>query len=361
MKGGKDQEKMRGKEAVVVGMSGGSDSSAAACLLREEGYRVIGVTLRLFGAEKKGRSPEEAAAGAARELGVRHLVVDLRKGFRRQVVLPFIDAYCRGRTPNPCVVCNALCKLPALLDVADELGAEYVATGHYAMVGGEGGCRFILRGRDRSKDQSYVLWRLTGDVLSRLRLPVGGHLKEEVRRLALQLGSNARPLPESRDICFLFGGDYRELISRERPEVMRPGPVVDAGGRMLGMHRGIAAYTVGQRRGLSIASPRPLYVIAIEPERNLVVVGGREEAVTRRISAVGAHWLEGGPPSRRFYAQVKVRYQMEPVPAEVAVESGDSFLVELEEPVPAAAPGQSVVVYEGEVLLGGGIIERGWP
>ena len=348
------------RKSVVLGMSGGVDSTAAALLLQERGLRVIGVTLRLLEGEE-GRRSEEAAARAARELGIRHRVVDLGERFRRQVLLPFAEAYLDGRTPNPCVDCNALCKLPALFSAAEEEGADLVATGHYARVEREGNASRLLRGKDRSKDQSYVLWRLEGWMLSRLLMPNGPLLKEEVRRLVRRLGPDLRLLPESRDACFLSGGDYRELLERMRPGAMRPGLIVDAAGRILGRHRGTAAYTVGQRRGLGVASSRPLYVTAVDPERNLVVVGGREEAMTRRVRTAGARWLKGEPPARRFRAQVKVRYQMEPVPAEVAVEGEDTFSAELDEPVPAAAPGQSAVVYLGDELLGGGVILSSSP
>jgi tRNA-specific 2-thiouridylase len=360
------------KGRVVVGMSGGVDSTVAAYLLRESGWEVIGVTLRLWsGCEARAEAHRRPCCSLsdlreaglwARRLGLEHLAVDVRREFVQCVVNPFVREYVRGRTPNPCVECNRRLKFPQLLRAAERLGATRVATGHYARVEERAGAYRLMRGKDRAKDQSYVLWRLGQEWLSRLLLPLGGLLKSEVCRMAGEMGLETAERQESQDICFLPGRDYREFIEETEPGAFRPGLIVDTEGRVLGRHRGIAGFTVGQRRGLGIAAHRPLYVIDLDPDRDLVVVGGREEAEMRRVEAEEAGWVAGTPPvpcGGSFPATVKVRYQMEAVPGTVTLSGRDSFAVELEEPVPAAAPGQSAVLYRGEELLGGGIIVRG--
>jgi tRNA-uridine 2-sulfurtransferase len=358
-------------EKVVLGMSGGVDSSVAACLLQEAGFEVTGVTFR-FWAECEARAAAARrtccsladlrdAALVARSLGIEHQVVDLRREFKEGVVDPFVDSYTAGYTPNPCVECNRLLKFPGLTRAADRLGAGRIATGHYARVTGEGGRFRLLRGTDPAKDQAYVLYRLDQPTLARLVFPVGGRLKREVVEKARGLGLEAAGREESQDICFLPDGDYRDFLRERRPEAFLSGFILDRGGRILGKHSGIADFTIGQRRGLGVPAPHPLYVVELDPVRNAVVVGPREEVDMREVRVEGASWIAGSPPAEEFEAEMKVRYQMEAVPARVRLTGEGLFEAELGCPVPAAAPGQSAVLYRGDEVLGGGIIARRKP
>ncbi len=356
---------------VVLGMSGGVDSSVAAQLLLEAGYEVTGVTFR-FWTECEARTAAARrtccsladlrdAERLAGRLGVEHMVVDLRKEFHDLIVEPFIDAYMAGSTPNPCVECNRLLKFPGLIKMADRLGADHVATGHYARVAEESGRYRLLRGIDPAKDQSYVLYRLDQPILARVLFPVGAMRKSKVVETARRLEMEPAEKEESQDICFLPDGDYRGFLRERRPDAFLPGFILDRQGNILGQHQGIADYTIGQRRGLGIAASHPYYVVELDPLRNAVVVGTREEAEMAVVRANRASWTAGTPPSDKFEATVKVRYQMEAVPGRVIVSEEDSFQVELGEPVPAAAPGQSAVLYLGEEVVGGGIIlPGGW-
>lgn len=353
---------------VVLGMSGGVDSTVAAHLLLVAGYEVTGVTFR-FWSECEARTAAARrtccsladmrdAARAAGQLGIEHRVVDLREEFKELVVDPFVGSYVAGSTPNPCVDCNRLLKFPELLSAADRLGADRISTGHYARISETDGLFRLLRGSDPAKDQAYVLYRLDQPTLARLLFPVGGMLKDDVVGTARGLGMDAAGKEESQDICFLPGGDYRGFLREHKPEAFLPGFILDREGRILGRHEGIADYTIGQRRGLGVPAPHPLYVIELDPARNAVVVGPREEAEMRGVRAEAAGWIAGLPPAEEFEAQVKVRYQMGAVSCRVRLAGDDAFEVELNEPVPAAAPGQSAVLYAGDEVLGGGIIAR---
>lgn len=356
---------------VVLGMSGGVDSSVAACLLQEQGFEVVGVTFR-FWAECEARaaaarrtccslSDLRDASLVARGLGIEHQVVDLRREFKEMVVDPFVDSYTAGLTPNPCVECNRLLKFPGLLRAADQSGAGRIATGHYARIAEEGGLHRLLRGADPAKDQSYVLYRLDQPTLARLLFPVGGLSKQEVVKKARGLGLEAAGREESQDICFLPDGDYRDFLRERRPEAFLPGFILDREGRILGKHSGIADFTIGQRRGLGVPAPHPLYVIDLDPVRNAVVVGTWEEAEMLEVRAEEVSWISGAPPAEEFAAEAKVRYQMEPVAARVRTAGEGSFRAGLMDPVPAAAPGQSAVLYRSDEVLGGGIIARRQP
>lgn len=353
---------------VILGMSGGVDSSVAAHLLLQAGYEVTGVTCRFWTECESltavarrtccSLSDIRDAARVADGLGIDHLVVDARAEFLERVVEPFIDAYLTGSTPNPCIVCNRLLKFPELVSIADRLGAAHIATGHYARVVEKDGHYGLMRGADPSKDQSYVLYRIEQPVLARLLFPVGERSKPEVVATARRLGMEVADKEESQDICFLPDGDYRDFLRARRPEAFLPGFILDREGHILGRHRGIADYTLGQRRGLGIAAHHPLYVIELDPARNAVVVGPREETEMRVVRAVDATWVAGEPPAAEFAARVKVRYQMEAVPGRVRITGEGSFEIELDQPVPLAAPGQSAVVYQGDEVLGGGIIAQ---
>jgi tRNA-specific 2-thiouridylase len=354
------------KGSVVVAMSGGVDSSAAAAALMDEGWRVMGVTFRMW--EDSSLQPiaapaarcslhaVEAAAAAAQTLGIEHTVIDLRERFKSRVVEPFAREYLRGRTPNPCVECNRWVKFPTLIEVADELGADAVATGHYARACLDAsGAYALMRAWAVEKDQSYVLYGLGGEQLSRCLFPNGERSKREVREAALSLGLAAPEVEESQEICFLCGGDYREFISRYYPEAVTPGPILDASGKKLGEQRGLAFYTVGQRRGLGISTPRPLYVTALDPSRQAVVVGSREDVPGKWLRAGEPHWIKGEPPADRFGAEAMARYNTLPKPCEVEICDG-AFELFFDEKVWALTPGQHAVLYRGDEVLGGGVI-----
>ncbi len=356
------------KGTVVVGMSGGVDSSVAAALLVRQGYRVIGVMLRLWaepGCEHLNRccTPEAmlAARQVAHQLGIPFYVYDVRQVFYRTVVQAFFEGYAKGWTPNPCLVCNAHIRWGALLTYAQRLGADFFATGHYARVRRLPDGRVqLLRGVDRKKDQSYVLSVLTQDQLQRTLLPVGEYTKEQVREMAEAWGLPVAHRRESQDLCFLAGEDYRSFLARHRPDLERPGPILTLDGRIVGMHRGLAFYTIGQRRGLGLGGGEPLYVIAKDPERNALIVGPKSARGRRGLVAGDVVWTLGQPPAdSSFRGEVQIRYRAQAVPATVTLlEQGKGFRVVFDEPVWDVTPGQRAVLYQGEVCLGGGTIHQ---
>lgn len=338
----------------VVAMSGGVDSSVACALALEAGYEAVGVTLGLFGGASccGAQSAADKAREACGRLGVRHYYKNAAPLFRQAVIAPFEAAYASGRTPNPCVACNRHMKFSYLLDLALEMGAEALFTGHYARLEGEGADRGLLRGADPDKDQSYFLYCIPRGHLGMLRFPLGGMKKTEVRARAADLGLRAAREKESRDICFAGEGDYGEWLAAKGGGG-RPGDIVDRDGRVLGRHRGVAFYTVGQRRGLDVAAGERLYVTGIDPARNEVRVGTAEEASARSFRVSGYNDLSGEPLSS---VSVQIRYRQKPVPCSVRPE-GEVLSVVPETPVFGAAPGQSAVFYRGDRVLGGGIIE----
>jgi len=345
---------MSRRRRVAVAMSGGVDSSIAAVRLLTAGDEVFGLTMETSG---PGRSTADASA-AARHLGLQHHVVDLSREFHARIIMAFADEYRRGRTPNPCVRCNADIKFGLLVEKAVGLGAEFLATGHHARVSFDASRgRYVLaRGLDPEKDQSYFLYRLHQDALARALFPVGGLLKSEVRQEARRLGLRAAEKPESQEICFVPGGDYPRFLREVVPEAFRPGPIVDLGGRRRGEHQGIAFYTVGQRRGLGIAAPRPLYVVEIRPDVNTVVVGENADLFRTRLRAAGLNWVSGEYPPQVLSVHARVRYRQVVVPATVETGEGETAVVTFERPQRALAPGQSVVFYDGDEVLGGGFI-----
>lgn len=348
---------------VAVALSGGVDSSTAAALLLEDARRVIALTM-LTGLEPPGL--REAAARVAAHLGLEHAFVDVRRAFRESVVEPFCRAYLAGRTPNPCVGCNRLLKFGQLRRAARSLGADLLATGHYARVAQDpAGVWRLYRGVDPVKDQSYFLYALGQEDLAGVLFPLGGLTKVAVRRLAAERG-----LPvsggESQDACFVgtpgHVGLVEEMALLLAPDApgLRPGPILDTAGRRLGTHRGLHRYTVGQRRGLGGGASQALYVVALVPEVGAVVVGGADEVESRWLEAEEASFVTGRPPDGGALVEAKVRYRARGVRARLSLPAGQPqgrFRLNFEEPQ-VAAPGQAVVLYEGEECLGGGIIAR---
>ena len=361
-------------------MSGGVDSSTACLLLHEAGSRVIGVTMRLWSdpdCETMASGDSLPAAGCcspdairdAREvchsLGLPHLTVDYRDDFADTVVDDFVSEYLAGRTPNPCTRCNGYFRFPELERLADHLGAAKIATGHYACMeevhraareGTEEDVAFLARGRDRAKDQSYMLWSIPPGILPRLEFPLGGLTKQETRALARRAGLSVHARPESQDVCFIPDDDYRRFLRARGRELPGEGDIVDTRGKLLGKHRGYIDYTVGQRRHLGVSAPEPLYVLATEPGVNLVVAGSHDElALTRlRIGQINTFIPAGEIPGEGL--SVQIRYNSGPVPVRVREGAGE-WLLELETPVYGVAPGQSAVIYDGELLIAGGVIE----
>ena len=344
---------------VVAALSGGVDSSVAAALLKQQGYEVIGVTLRLWTDPARQPASDSVAAAqqAAEALKIPLHVVDIAGQFRQEIVQFFLNGYARGVTPNPCVRCNRLVKWGVLLGEAEKLGADYLATGHYARKRQmEDGRWQLLRAVDKSKDQSYVLHVLTQAKLGRAIFPVGEFPKAKIRDLARNLGLPAATRRESQDLCFLAGEDYRDFIRRNAPGIAQPGPILDRQGRHLGEHKGLAYYTIGQRKGLNVPSPVPLYVLAKDPAANSLVVGVEEELGTRTLTAVEVNWIAGEPPARQFHAQVKTRYTAREAPAEIEVLAENRVEVRFEALQRDITPGQAAVFYEEDLLLGGGTI-----
>ncbi len=353
---------MRGKgPGVLVGMSGGVDSSVAAWLLLEQGYRVEGVTFRLWEEDlPEGEAAQgvEDARRVCRQLGIPHRVADLRPLFREQVVDVFAAQYAAGRTPNPCILCNRHIKLGAFCRLAGELGMEYIATGHYArVIRGEGGCPELLRGSCREKDQSYVLYPITPEQLEMLLLPLGEYSKEKIRALAAQQGLAVAHKPDSQDICFIPDGNHAAFLRRYTGRELLPGNFVDESGKILGPHKGLQRYTVGQRKGLGISLGRTMYVSALSPDTGeITLVEEEEKLFSRRVEVEQVHYLVPEMGNRPVEAEVKLRYAHRAAPALLTPLGGGRVSILFHQPQRAATPGQAAVFYQGDRVLGGGTI-----
>ena len=347
---------MQGKNLaprVLVGMSGGIDSTAACLLLREQGYEPVGVTLRVW-----GEAPGEAARLAQR-LGMEHHVADERVTFRNTVVKYFIDEYRHGRTPNPCVVCNPLIKFRLLTEWADRLGCAHIATGHYARLEKREGKTYILTGDDDKKDQSYFLWRLGQEVLNRCLFPLGGWTKEEVRRYLGHRGFEEKAKEgESMEVCFV-PGDYRDFLREQCPGIdqeVGKGWFVSPSGEKIGEHRGAPFYTIGQRKGLGIALGKPAYVLKINAEKNTVMLGDVDRLRTDYMLVDSPQWVDPVEWKQIPDLSVRIRYRSRPLPCRLRPLADGRMLVHFGETASAVAPGQSAVFYQGRRLLGGAFI-----
>jgi tRNA-uridine 2-sulfurtransferase len=358
-------------DRIVVGMSGGVDSSVAAALLVEEGCDVVGITMRVWPRQEAdeptkrfgsccGTEAVEDARQVARTLGIPHYLLSMDDEFNQKVIDQFVDSYGKGQTPIPCLSCNSNLKFGSLLGRARAWDAAAVATGHYARVERDRvtGRHLLLRPKDLRKDQTDFLWPLTQAQLGAARFPIGELTKDEVRARARRLALVTADKPESQDICFVPDNDYRGFLRRRAPEVFRPGAVVDRLGTTLGAHGGIAGFTVGQKRGLGLAAGRPLYVIDLDPERNTVTVGGAAELERDRLVATAVNFIACAPPTSPLHVAAKIRHSHQPAPATVRALEGDAAEVVFDTPQRAVSPGQSVVFYDGDVVIGGGVISR---
>ena len=355
---------------IAVAMSGGVDSSTAASLLKEEGHEVIGLTMRLWDypaddPKKPGSCLVPAHVAEARrvadQIGISHHVISLEEPFEKEIISYFVDEYLRGRTPNPCVICNQRIKFHALLKKAEELGAEALATGHYARIFWDPqASRFKLyRGRDRRKDQSYFLFLLTQEQMGKILLPLGDKSKTEVRAKASRLGLPVAQKSESQEICFIPDDDYRKFVeTRKGKEITMAGKIVNRQGQELGRHQGIYAYTIGQRRGLGIAAPHPHYVLGLDAEKNSVIVGKNEELFSAGLMAREVNWVSIPPPEGKIEAAVQIRYRHPGASGALVPLEGGKVRVEMTPPQRAVTPGQAAVFYRGDEVLGGGWIEK---
>jgi tRNA-uridine 2-sulfurtransferase len=340
------------KRKVAVALSGGVDSSAAALLLKEAAYEVIGIHMRLWDSPSFDYQAHRAE-NICRILDIPYHQVDLQKEFESCVVDYFCQEYQQGRTPNPCVACNQHIKFGLLLDKALSLGADYLATGHYARVEHSRDGHRLLKAADTSRDQSYFLYTLTQEKLGRVLFPLGEHSRDEVKQMAKQAGLPTATR-SSQDICFISQKNYGSFLSQRFSTL--PGDIIDTQGKRLGQHRGIAFYTIGQRHGLGLASGRPLYVIRIEPEHNRIVLGHEKELYGQKLTAQKLSWISGKAPREPITARAKIRYKSKEAEA-ILFFRNDSVDVHFTQPQKAVTPGQAIVFYNLDEILGGGIID----
>jgi tRNA-specific 2-thiouridylase len=359
------QEQRAQGQRVVVAMSGGVDSSVAAALLVERGYEVIGLMLRLWGepgqgAENRCCTPDAVgdARRVARVVGIPFYLLNCERRFKDQVVDPFVRQYAGGLTPNPCLACNRHIKFGYLLQMALTLGAAHIATGHYARVQQVDGQYRLLRGVDPAKDQSYVLYMLGQEQLRHTLFPIGAYRKPEVREMATKWRLPVADKQDSQDICFVRDQDYRRFVQDRASEAIRPGPILDAAGREIGRHKGLPFFTIGQRRGLGIAWLEPLYVLEMDASRNALIVGPASALGTQRLRVTDTSFVSGQQPRLPVPVTVQTRYSGREVAGMLYPGEDGKGDVHLDSPVRDAAPGQAAVFWQGEVLLGGGIIEH---
>lgn len=359
------------KGKVVVAMSGGVDSSVSAALLADQGYEVEGIMLRLWSEpgnfNVQGRRDNRCctrdqmldAHFVAKQLGIPFQLIDAHDVFKQHIVDTFIEGYSAGVTPNPCLSCNRHIRFGFLLDEALKRGADYLATGHYAQVTqSDSGLYELRKGADPRKDQSYVLSVLNQEQLSHAMFPVGGYTKDTVRQIAAKFGLPVASKHDSQDLCFVADGDYRRFLRRYADDAMQPGPIQRVGGEVLGEHEGLPNYTIGQRKGLGVSFAEPLYVLEKNAATNTLVVGTREELGRDHLTAHSINWIAGEPPDEPLRAEVKIRYKAWPVAATVSPVDGDCAEVTFDEPLPDITAGQGAVFYDGDRVIGSGIIDK---
>jgi tRNA-specific 2-thiouridylase len=366
------------KKPLVVGMSGGVDSSLAAFLLKQKDYRVAGVSIKLFEYNDRGEDPSaersccsaesiEAARQVCEGIGIPHHVIDMQEEFRKKVISNFVEEYLNGRTPNPCIICNSKIKWKALRTKADSLGADFIATGHYARVRyDQDNKRYqLLRGIDATRDQSYALWNLSQEDLSHTIFPLGELTKKDVRRLAREHKLKVADRKESQEICFIPDDDYAGFIREwnaksdlKTGDIIKSGHILNLRGEKLGEHQGIPFYTIGQRRGLKVAVGRPLYVVRIDPEKNAIYVGENQELFGSWFVVFNLNWIAFDALENQMDCQIQIRYKHAAQKGTICPLTNGEVMVKFERPERAITPGQSAVFYRGEMVLGGGVIQR---
>ena len=361
---------MTAKPRVVIAMSGGVDSSLTAALLVHQGYDVIGVTMQIWDTETVQDNPDDrgccslTAVGDARrvadKLGIPYYVMNFRKMFEETVIDYFIREYAEGKTPNPCIACNRYVKFEGLLQKSFGLGAAYVATGHYARIEyDEQRGRYLLRkGIDNSKDQSYALYHLNQHTLKHFLMPLGAYTKVQTRQMARDLGLAVAEKPDSQEICFVPNDDYKAFLEDKAPTVLKPGNIIDTHGKILGRHKGLPLYTVGQRKGLGIAAGHPLYVIALDYDRNQVLVGSDNDVFADELIAHDLNFITFDKLEDQMRVAAKIRYSAKEAGAILTPLANGQVNVKFEQPQRAITPGQSVVFYDEDIVVGGGIIRK---
>jgi len=359
------------RERVVVAMSGGVDSSMAASLLKKESYKVIGITMQIWPSDRIASEADklggccslvavEDARRVAQKLDIPYYVMNFRKVFAEKVITDFCEEYKRGRTPNPCIRCNQYIKFTALLERAKKLGARFIATGHYARIEFDRTRRrhLLKKGIDSKKDQSYVLYAMTQFQLKHTLMPLGNLTKEKVRRMACEWALPVADKSESQEICFIPDDDYGEFLKEYLPRTTKPGPILDREGKVLGEHQGILFYTVGQRRGIGMAMGEPLYVVSIDRKKNAIVVGKDSDVYADELVATGINYVDREKLTEPIRVKAKIRYGAREAEAIVTPLDRDEVQVKFIKPQRAITPGQAVVFYDGDVLVGGGTIAK---
>jgi tRNA-specific 2-thiouridylase len=357
------------KKSVLVAMSGGVDSSVTAALLKEQGYNLIGVTMQLgTNDETNSEGSEECcnisaiedARQVAHRLEIPFYVVNFRELFQEKVVDYFLNEYLEGKTPNPCIACNRHVKFSALFNKAVDLGVDFIATGHYARIFYDPsyGRYLMKKAEDRSKDQTYVLYGLSQDKLSKILMPLGEYTKSDIRIKAKELGLSVAEKPESQEICFITDNNYRRFIKEKAGNKIKPGPYLDTKGHVIGRHKGLPYYTVGQRKGLGLALGKPIYVIDIDPERNAIIIGDNEDLMRKSLISGENNFILFDRLDKPMEVMAKIRYKTMAAPAVISPLEDGRVKVDFQEPQRAITPGQAVVYYWEEFCLGGGIIEK---
>ena len=352
-------------------MSGGVDSSVTAALLKQDGYQVIGATMQIWPSNDLadealkfggccGFDAVSEAKSVAHTIGIPHYVMNFRKEFAQKVITNFCREYGLGRTPNPCIRCNEHIKFDALLNRAKELGADFIATGHYSRIEhDEVNDSYILKkGVDHGKDQSYVLYMMSQNQLKHALMPLGIFTKEKVRQIARELGLSVADKAESQEICFIPDGNYSRFLKEYMPEMAKPGPILDREGNTLGEHRGILFYTIGQRKGLGISAEEPMYVVAIDRGRNAIIVGSKEDVYSDELIAADINWIAKQSPKQPLELKAKIRYRHREADAVITPLSKREVHVKFKQPQMAITPGQAIVFYHKDAVVGGGTIER---